>query len=177
MLLLTLVLLFIVNLGWLYVYFASHYSKVLINAFLWSWLEINFEPSAYIALVLLISLTAQLCMIVIVYGYTKRGQYVRKRAVKIQSENKELKSATKSHEKMLVEQSKNLAAASNIEQKNEVLTEQVATLNAALQSIQKEFEAVQLEYDLLRHSLPEDGKEPRSSLKQYMAMLLQKIRK
>lgn len=175
MLLLTLVLLFIVNLGWLYTYFASHYSKALINQFLWSWLEINFEPSSYIAVVLLISVTAQLCMIVVVYGYAKRGQYVRKRAVKIQSENKELKSATKSHEKMLLEQSNNLAAASGIEQKNEVLTAQVAALNTTLHSTQQELEALQLEYDLLRHSSPTKAEHSTFKLPEALSNVLKKI--
>ena len=143
MLPLTLILLLIVNLGWFYVYLASHYNKTQINEFLWSWLEIGFEPSQFTTLFLLLTVTAQLVFVVLVYGYTTHGQYLRRKSAKIKQQNRELKTTTKSHEQLLKKQAKDLSAASTLEEKVEVLTLQVEDLSAELKIAYEALSAVQ----------------------------------
>jgi hypothetical protein len=139
----TLFLLGIINLAGLYAYFASQFTKDQINEHLWSFLEINFEPSQFSPTAIIVFLSAQLLLIILVYMYGAYNRRVYTKMHLFKRKSKTLATEQSEAKKMLQAQSKSLATAKTVEQQHAVLQQSNADLHALLQ--QQEQQILQLQ--------------------------------
>lgn len=136
--LITIVLLVIMNTAALYTFFAAQWTMQDINAHLWSFLQISFEPSVYSPIAIILFLASQLLLLGIVYFY---GAYHRRLASRMRifkQKNKDLSAKQSATEQLVRTQAKNLAKAEGIEERVHVLESANEELTALLYVKEKE---------------------------------------
>ena len=146
------------NLSGLYVYFASQFTKSQLNGFLWSWLEINFEPSEFSSVAIILFLAAQLLLVIFVYFYGAYNRRIYLKMNKFKHKNKNLSNEKSQAKSMLQSQAKSLEAAEGIEQKNQVLQQSNAELNTVISQQEKQLYQLQKSLHTLEKSVATVGK-------------------
>lgn len=129
--LITIVLLIIMNAAAVYTFLAAQWTMQEINTYLWSFLQISFEPSQYSPIAIILFLSSQLILLGIVYFYGAYHRRLTSRMKFFKQKNKDLSAKHSATEQLVKSQAKNLAKARGIEERLhilEVANEELTTL-------------------------------------------------
>jgi ABC-type multidrug transport system fused ATPase/permease subunit len=134
----TIVLLAIMNLSALYVYFASSWTMADVNRYLWSWLQISFEPSRFTTLAVLLFITAQLLLLIFVYFYGSYNRYLHTKVRTFKEKNKALFMQDSNNKQLLNFQAERLQDATNVEEEASILRQTLEELHTLVSAQEAE---------------------------------------